>query len=402
MNNIQQASNIQDAKKIEAELIKAKEKAERADRLKSAFLANMSHEIRTPMNAILGFVQLLDDDELEKDKRQKYISIIDSNGKQLLQLINDIIDIARIESNHVEIKYECIDLHALLKELYSIFVNLPAIKHNPDIELIVDNDVQESCWITTDKTRLKQILSNLLSNAIKFTHNGTVAFGYSYDNEWLNFYVEDTGIGISEEKQQYIFERFTQDENYLTKNFRGTGLGLAISKGLVKLMNGDIWLDSEIDKGTTFFLKLPYIKGEKVMELENYAETAYFWKDKTVLIVEDEKNNYLYLRELLIPTGIKTVKAITSDDVIIALDEHPEIDIILLDINIPGKTGYELVKDIKRQYENIPVIAQTAYALAGDREKYINAGFDDYVSKPLDQSELLRKMNRYLSKTKNV
>ena len=398
MHAIHQPDISAQGRNIEEELIRAKEKAERADRLKSAFLANMSHEIRTPMNAILGFLQLLDDDELNKEKRRRYISIIDSNGKQLLQLINDIIDIAKIESGQIEIIQERIDLHGLMKEIYAMYAARDEIKHNQDIKLILENDISASFWIKSDEIRVKQVLSNLLNNALKFTHKGSISFGYTTNNGRLQFFVEDTGIGITREKQEHIFERFTQDDNYLTKNYRGAGLGLSISKGLVQLMNGEIWLDSLVNKGSTFYFEIPFLTGGEALKNENGQVKHYDWADKKALVVEDENNNYLFLQELLIPSGIKTLRAAASNEVISLLQENTDIDIVLLDINIPGKNGYELIKDIKRINKKIPVIAQTAYALAGDRKKVLKAGMDDYVSKPLDAKVLFAKMEHYLNR----
>ncbi len=253
------------------ELIASKDKAEESDRLKSAFLANMSHEIRTPMNAIVGFADLLNDAEIPREKTKKYINIINSNSHQLLAIINDIIDISKIEAGQVSLTTATFDLNQTLRDLHSVFKTTAALKN---IELIIDNaGINEIFFIETDETKLKQILTNLLSNAVKFTQSGKIEFGYSISDRDILFFVEDTGIGISEENKTIVFERFRQVESSLSRKVGGTGLGLSISKAIVELMDGSIWLESAPNKGSKFFFTIHYKPSEaQIISTENHQE----------------------------------------------------------------------------------------------------------------------------------
>ena len=240
-------------------LFYAKEKAEVADSLKSAFLANMSHEIRTPLNGILGFAELLKDEEIEKKDRKEYVDIIINNGKHLLNLINDIIDISKIESRQLNVKPACFNPDDLLNELFSFFENHKKQIDKEHIELILSTTCdQEEALISTDKTRLKQVLSNLIDNSLKFTEKGQIEFGYSFVNsEEIEFFVEDTGIGIGPADLKIIFERFRQAESVNRRSMHGTGLGLSICKALIELMGGEITVSSELNKGSRFSFILP-------------------------------------------------------------------------------------------------------------------------------------------------
>ena len=255
--------DITERKKIEADLIYAKEQAEESDRLKTAFLNNMSHEIRTPMNGILGFSELLDDDELSSDDRAQFIKIIRNNSMHLLSVINDIIDISKIQSNQLTLSNVCFNLHHLLDELLITYENEKTQNDKSDVQFILDKAFDDdNCLIVSDDVRIRQILYNLLSNALKFTKSGFIKFGYTSYDGMLQFFVQDTGKGVSKEKQSLIFERFRQEEDTYTREFGGTGLGLSISKGLVVLLGGNMWMESEEGIGTTFYFTIPHITDE--------------------------------------------------------------------------------------------------------------------------------------------
>lgn len=380
----------------------AKEKAEESDRLKSAFLSNMSHEIRTPMNAILGFSELLIKATLTEKKKTEYIEIINSSGNQLLSLINDIIDISKIESNQIVIDNSSqVNLNDVFKHLSVIFSGKAKSK-NILLDYSVELDTSQAL-VFIDEIRLKQILVNLIGNALKFTHAGYVRYSVSLEKKELLFSVEDSGIGIEPQLQTIIFERFRQADGSTTRDYGGTGLGLAISKALVELMGGKIGLSSMPGKGTAFFFTLPYTPNESyAVPLDEYADPGEIeekmWAGKTILLVEDEEVNILFLEELFYPTGINLLVARNAAQAYERVKMSTKIDLILMDIKIPEVNGYQIARVIRKKLPDIPVIAQTAYALAEERKKIMESGFDDYISKPISKTTLFNILSKFLDK----
>ncbi len=383
------------------DLKKAIQKAEESDRLKSAFLANMSHEIRTPMNGILGFTGLLQQDNLTKEEKAKYIEIINNSGNQLLTIISDIIDISKIEAGQVNLTIEDENINKLLDKLESQFKVELVNKRKRNIQLIMKKGLEDSeCTIKVDGVRLNQVLMNLIGNAIKFTNEGVIEFGYRvHEKHRLLFYVEDTGSGVSLTDQKIIFERFMQAENTTKKNIGGTGLGLSISKGLITLMGGKIWMDSVPGRGSTFFFTIPFKQaehkeGNNILSMRKTPN--YDWADKTILVVDDMDVVYYYVSEILKETRARLIHVKTGLDAIEAALSNNNIDIILMDIQLPDVDGLEVTRKIKSK-RDIPVIAQTAYAMPDDREKALAAGCDDYIAKPLNKKELLQLIDKNLS-----
>lgn len=391
--------DITERKMNEEALRKAKDDAEEADRLKSAFLANMSHEIRTPMNSIIGFADLLRNASVDEERSKKYLGIIHNNGKNLLNLIDDIIDVSKIEAGQLKIKTAEVNINAILAELYSYFNHeIKRKKHNFELILKRANEDQ-NFTIKTDPFRLRQILGNLLTNAFKFTDLGAIEFGYTFvDKKTLQFYVKDSGIGIAKEKHKVIFDRFGQVDESLNRNTSGTGLGLNIAKRLVELLGGRIWVDSIPEKGSTFYFTIPFVRIE-VPEKDlpkNIDNIKYDWSDKVIAIAEDELANFLLIQELLAETNAELIHTKNGEETVEMTEERPEIDIILMDINMPIMDGYEATKLIKEKHKEIAIIAQTAYAMSGERERSLEAGCDDYVTKPLNGPELLATINKHM------
>ena len=387
----------QERDKAEKRLGEEKERAEQSDKLKSAFLANMSHEIRTPMNSISGFSELLDDDELDKERRTKYISIIRTNCDSLTQLINDIIDIAKIEADQLNINIGHSSINELLQEIYLIFKeNTTNQNSNIDFRMVA---VEKNITILTDEFRLRQVLLNLIGNAVKFTKEGFIEFGCNLFNTDLLFYVKDTGIGIPEDNKTVIFKRFRQADGSHTRKFGGTGLGLSISKSIIELLGGKIWVDTEVGVGSTFYFTIPCKEVETTETIDKpEIQFSYNWSGKKILIVEDNLTNYELIKELLIKTNVKVIKAIDGEKAIEIFRKNDDIDLVLMDINLPILNGYEATKEIKKINKNIPVISITAFAMAGEKEKSLKAGCDDYISKPIKSELLFSKINNFLSK----
>jgi PAS domain S-box-containing protein len=382
---------------INAELVRAKEKAEESDKLKSAFLANMSHEIRTPMNAILGFASLLKNKKFTEERKAVFIDIINSKSKQLLQLITDIIDISKIEAGQLSIIHRNFSLNTLIKELFLSFDNLRKQENKPVIfSYHTDFPDGEDC-IFSDRVRIEQILTNFLSNALKFTENGSIELGYRLESPFLCFYVKDTGIGISAAEQQIIFDRFRQVETSLSRSYGGTGLGLAISKGLAERLGGSIRVESEPEKGSVFLFSMPFVKGGGSVPVEtSRMEEGYNWTGRNILIAEDEAASLALYEDLLKTTGASVIWAKNGSDAVEKCRIHENIDLVLMDIRMPIMDGLEATRQIKALRHTLPVIIQTAYAMSADEKEFLKAGCDAFIIKPIKIDPFFRLIKKFL------
>ena len=384
--------DITEQKNAEAEILKAKEKAEESDRLKTAFLQNMSHEIRTPMNAIIGFSEFLNDSILLPEKRKSFISIVQNSTYQLLAIVTDILTISSLETKQEKISIEKICINNIIIDLLATF-KPQAQKQN--IQLYSKqtlNDQQSEIY--TDNTKLIQILTNLLTNALKFTHEGFIEFGYNLKNKSLQFYVKDTGIGIKPELQEIIFERFRQADLSITKKYGGTGLGLSISKGFVELMGGKIWVVSEPNKGATFFVEIPY---NPVKEIPNHVALEHLnHKNEFILVVEDEQYNFLYIEEILINLNLKHLHAKNGLEAVEICKNNKNISLVLMDIKMPIMDGHTATLLIKEFLPDLPIVAQSAYALEQEIEEYSGI-FDDYLPKPIKKETLTKTISKYIN-----
>jgi PAS domain S-box-containing protein len=396
INFIGISEDITERKKLTADLIKAKEKAEENDRLKTAFLHNISHEIRTPMNAIVGFSGFLNEPGLAFNKRKQFTDIIVQSSNQLLSIISDIIDIATIESGQEKVYATEIRLNAALRLLLEQF-SLKAEKQNVKLNLNLSlQDHQDS--IISDETKLFQILTNLIGNAVKFTKQGYVNIGYQIKGQELEFSIEDTGIGIPSEMFEEIFNRFSQGESTIAHQFGGSGLGLSISKAYVGLLGGKMWLASELKKGSTFYFTIPYKKGSNYSLPEIHYNSGLdlgIDRPKTILIAEDDNTNFMLLEKPLKNINIHILRAYNGVEAIeICKAEH--IDLVLMDIKMPLMDGYEATKQIRTFKPYLPIIAQTAYAQETDKNKALSCGCTEFVSKPLNMKILIEKIKVYL------
>ncbi|OFY07119.1 MAG: hypothetical protein A2W99_02435 [Bacteroidetes bacterium GWF2_33_16] len=375
----------------------AKNRAEESDRLKSNFLVNMSHEIRTPMNAITGFSQMLEYENLPKEKRKEYIRLVGEGCTNLTNLIDDIIDFSKIESGEVKIDKKEFNPHPMLEYLYDNYTNEIIKRGKENLILYYSNENKNSdLIINTDQEKLKQILSSLLDNAIKFTESGRIEFGFIVSgNNQIEFFVKDTGIGLEESKQSLIFERFRQVDEGTTRKYTGAGIGLSISKSLVEMLDGKIWVESTLGKGSTFIIKLPHKVRSQTMEF--IQPTQFNWKNKLILVAEDKKINYEIIKESLVGTQVEIVWAKNGKDAVDLVQTNDKIDLVLMDIQMPVMDGLEATRKIKLIRGDLPVIAQTAYALPQDSFKCIDAGCNDYIAKPIPLDEFLIKINKYIS-----
>lgn len=395
-------NDITERKKIEKELIIAKEKAEESDRLKSAFLANMSHEIRTPMNGIIGFADLLNKDSIHPSDIRRYVKIIKASADRLLTIINDIIDISKIESGAINLVLNEFNLNDLLIEIQQFYI--PGIRRK-GLDFIVEIDEQKQIIIKSDRGKINQVVSNLLTNSIKFTRKGFIKLSTALNEskDMVEVVVEDTGVGIPKDQQEKIFERFRQVKNFVHDFNEGTGLGLSISKGFIEALGGTISVNSEEAKGTRFKFTLPVVQilpkktkmsDNEVGINENIVEQNY--ASKTILIVEDEPNNYKLLEEVLKPTKARILWAQNGLMAVQDVIENKHIDLVLMDVKLPLMDGYTATRKIKAIREDLPVIIQTAYGLESDKKKSLNTGCDDYIAKPIVKDELLSILNRFL------
>lgn len=385
--------------KIKEDFNREKERAIKSDLMKSAFLANMSHEIRTPMNAIVGFSELLNEED-DPDKRTQYIQIIQSSSGNLLKLINEIVDLSKIEAGEMALSLSSFSVKRIFEEMDRIFSIELAHRNKAHVKLLFEID-ESDYFIFSDPNRLKQILANLLNNAVKHTNEGTITCSCLRQNNTLIFSVADTGTGIPTEDQEKIFDRFTKF-NYLNNNAEGTGIGLSIVEKLVGLLAGKIWLESTWGKGSSFHFTIPYNKSKdkvipkqvKQLRTKLTVET----NNSTILIVEDDEINALLIKEILKTTFPNFHHVSNGKEAIDWLDNGNECALVLIDMNMPIMNGYEASQHIKKQFPTIKIIAQTANAVLGDRQKSLDAGCDEYLSKPIDQEKLIQTMRDFLVK----
>lgn len=388
-------------KQKEQELIKALEKAKESDRLKSAFLATMSHELRTPLNAIIGFSDIIKED-LPIAEIIEFSQTIHSSGNHLLTIVEDLFDITLIETGELKIIKTDVNLDALLNEVKEIIKIEQLNLKKADLELnLAIPDSQKQLRVNTDPWRLKQIFINLLKNALKFTHKGSVNFGFEIESqdkfEVIKFFVKDTGIGIPKDKHELIFDVFRQIEDSHTRTYGGTGIGLSISRRLTELLGGRMWVDSDTN-GSSFYFTIPLVEIDDQDKPDIKAESSSTSNDAvTLLIVEDDESSFEYLKVVLKKTAQFILWAPNGEEAVELCKNNPDIDLVLMDINMPVMNGYDATKAIKEFRPNLPIIAQTAYAIAGDREKSLAAGCDEYISKPIRREDLLDKIKKLLS-----
>ncbi len=385
------------------ELVIAKEKAEESDRLKSAFLTNMSHEIRTPMNGILGFISLLQEPELTGEEKDEYIRIVKKSGDRLLNTIHDIIDIAKIESGQTQVVPTDLNINELTANMHAFFKKEAEIK---GLQLFFTSGISnERTLVKTDKDKLHSILTNLIKNAIKYTKNGFIEFGSGITGNSIEFYVRDTGIGIPLNKRQAIFERFVQADVSHSRPYEGSGLGLSISKAYVDMLGGKMWIESQEGLGSTFYFQIPLVNPDNDVVAsvpEVHAIPAGDHIKLKILVTEDDVVNFNYLHVILTKANHTAIHAITGGAAVELCRQNPSIDIVLMDIKLPDMDGYTATREIRKFNSEIPIIALTAYAFEGDREKAIEAGCNDYLPKPVKKEELILALNKYKNYQNNL
>jgi PAS domain S-box-containing protein len=404
-SNIKLAQILSQQKHIENDLEKAKEKAEESDHLKSAFLANMSHEIRTPMNGILGFAEQLKTPDLAGERQQEYIRIIEISGKRMLNIINDIISISKIESGQIEVSISETNINEQIQFLYTFFK--PEVERS-GIQIFYKTSLPtKEAIINTDREKVYAILTNLIKNAIKFTFYGSIEFGYNIKSMSANgkpveleFFVKDTGAGIRPEQKEIVFERFRQGSESNTRNYEGAGLGLSISKAYVEVLGGKIWVESELGRGSTFYFTIP-CKSEPEIQfvVENIisaSEIENKINNLKILIVEDDETSEMLISLIIEKICKEVIKVRSGFEAVETCRNNPDIDFVLMDIQMSGMNGYEAMNKIREFNKDIIIIAQTAYALSGERERAMEAGFNDYISKPILKGELLSLIQEHI------
>jgi len=398
--------DITERKHAEEAVIKAREKAEESDRLKSSFLANMSHEIRTPMNGILGFAELLKNKLLTGEEQNKYINIIEKSGSRMLNILNDLIDISKIESGQMNVTISDCNVNEQTEFIYNFFK--PEVE-GKGIHLSLKNSLPpDEAVVRTDREKIEAVLSNLIKNAIKFTEKGSIEFGYvlksGSEPAELEFFVKDSGVGVSPQLKEIIFERFRQGSESLARNYEGVGLGLSISKSFIEMIGGKIWVDNNSDNnsndtGATFYFTVPYKK--ETMETSHIAHAISPGKEESpikslnILIAEDDEASEILISRAFRTIGKKILKVRTGVAAVQACRSNNEIDLIMMDIKMPEMDGYEATRQIRQFDKEVIIIAQTAFALMGDSEKAIEAGCNDYISKPINRDELMTIIEKY-------
>jgi signal transduction histidine kinase/CheY-like chemotaxis protein len=386
--------------KARRDLIKAKEKAEESERLKNTLLTDISHEIRTPMNSIIGFSELLNIGNLPYDKRLEYVKTIKNQGILLLKMIDDVVELIRMETGKITIRKSPCNIDLLINELLSIFNRVKFSQNKEYLEIRVKYPEKRGMVIYTDPGRLQQLISNLISNSIKYTEKGWIEIGYKpLSEQRIEFYVNDTGIGISRDLQKKIFGHVA-DEDSLTGKPEGSGLGLTIAKNLIRLMGGKIWVESELGQGSTFFFTIPYEEVpdtyHKMAPEEEFVLPSYTWKDKVILVVEDDEVNCKFLEAVLQDTAAQILYARNGIQAVELCRTINKIDLVLMDIKMPDMDGFEATRQIREFNRKVPVIAQTAFVLESEWSKCQEAGCNDQITKPINIKEFFEKVDKFL------
>ncbi|MDN3676791.1 ATP-binding protein [Flavobacterium paronense] len=382
------------------ELIKAKIKAEEGDRLKSSFLANLSHEIRTPMNAINGFTELILNTDTNETEKLEYLQVIEKSGKNLVGIIDDLIEMSKIDSNQITPNLTVINLETCCNELYETIK--VTIKNKAINFKLITSKTPAEFNIITDDIKLKQVIINLVNNAVKFTEKGTVSFGYEIDKytENINFTIKDTGLGIDEGNHKNIFDRFKRVDSDISIKVGGLGLGLAITKAYVELLGGTISLESKLGVGTTFYFSIPlkysiveHITVKQIADIDSLKSDG-----ELILIAEDDNINFLLFQKMMQKQSYKIIRAVNGQEAVDICLNNPNIDLVLMDIKMPIMNGFEALEQIRPIRPNLPIIAQTAYSSSEDKTKIEEAGFNGYITKPLNRENLFELINKYLDK----
>jgi len=394
--------DITKLKQVHEELIKANIEAEASNRLKSSFLANISHEIRTPLNSVVGFSNLLLANDITNEVKEEYIEHINYNSEKLLQIIGDIIDLSRLESSQIEITYEETSVNGIVDEV--IEEAHQVIRRNEkSIILNVKNEFEQNGdLIFTDRVWLKRVLNHLMDNAVKFTLEGSIELSYSLENENLIFRIRDTGIGINKENLGNIFEEFRQEVNGHHRPFEGLGVGLTLAKEVVERMGGKIYVQSEKGVGSEFSFSIPYrpaggstrIKPKTFTHDEPYLSLD--WSTKKCLLVDDNKDVLIYLKRILQDTGVTIFTARSGAEALEVIRNTPDLDVVLLDMQMPEMNGIEATKEIRKISKNLPIIAQTAYIFEDDKDIILEAGCDACLIKPIRKDHLFSVMSGFI------
>lgn len=378
-----------------AELHTALEKSQESNKLKEAFLEKISREVRTPLNAILGFINLLTDPNLSKIDREYYFKFIRESGNNLLILIDNIVDFVKLETGELAVEERKCNLNVLLSDLIDKYRSR-TLRENTGVAILYKKpEVLSDSYI--DCKRVIHVVDQLLNNAVKFTDEGKIEVSYRIEKEHHVIDVVDTGMGIDEKYQEIIFERFYQIESESRDVFQGAGLGLTIAKGITDLLGGQLNLKSKLGEGTTFTIQIPFkeLSQEAAIALTNVED--YNWSDKVILIAEDEDSNFHFLEAILRKTNVKILRAEDGVKFLEIMDSNKNIDLVLLDIKMPGINGFNAIKVVRQQNISIPVIAQTAFNQPEDKQKCLDSGCNDYLAKPIDRELLLAKISHFFS-----
>lgn len=378
----------------------AQNQVDKSKHIKSAFLANMSHEIRTPMNSIIGFSTLLGYPSITDEQKKRFLNLIKKNSNSLLRLIDNIITISKIEAKQMITDSSELELNSFITDIYNVFKEQKKEMEKDEIEVVLDIPKNLSqLIIITDEFKLKQIITNLMENALKYTEEGQITIGYSFVNQSVRIFVKDTGIGLKNEDLKIIFEKFQKIVEPEHKLYHGTGLGLSIAKHLTELLNGELNVVSEYKIGSEFSVILPAAQiDQPAIDIhDNQDITELNWEGKYILIAEDEEDNYKYLEAILRKTKATIYWATNGEIVVEIFKKQPHIDLILMDIQMPIKNGYEATKEIRTLSTNVPIIAQTAFASSGDKEKSMQAGCNDHISKPFSPQGVFKVLRNYIA-----